>query len=109
MIPNNMLPETFTRQTVALTADGQGGWTEVWSDSTEFRGRLSVLPVSEQLAADKVTVHATHRLYCNNLTITEKDRVRNSGSTRYFEIKGIRDPSNLGETGHLELDVLEID
>lgn len=107
MIPSAMLVETFTLQTVALTADGQGGWTEEWSDSTEFRGRLSVLPVAERMASDKVTVYASHRLYCNNLTITEKDRIRNSGSTRYFTIKGIRNPSNISE--HLEMDVLEID
>jgi len=105
MISPSMLPETFTRQTVTLTADGQGGFTTAWADGTTFRGRLSVLPVAERLASDKVTVYASHRLYCNNLTITEEDRVE-LGS-RYFEIKGIRNPSNISE--HLELDVLEID
>ena len=82
-----------------------GGWTEAWSDSTEFKGRLSALPISERLASDKVTVYATHRLYCNNLTITEEDRIELGA--RYFQIKGVRNPSNISE--HLELDVLEID
>lgn len=70
-----LLVDTFTRQTSALTSDAQGGFTEVWSDSTVFSGRLSALPASERLVADKVTVYATHRLYCENLTIVEKDRI----------------------------------
>jgi len=100
-----LLKSQFTRQTKARTADGQGGWTEAWSDSTTFYGRLSSLPVSERMAADKVTVYATHRLYCEYVTIAEVDRIK-LGS-RYFEIRGIRNPSNINH--HLEIDVLEID
>ena len=107
MIPATMLPNTFTRQTLTRTSDSMGGWTEAWADSTDFKGRLSIMPVAERMASDKITVYASHRLYCNNLTITEEDRIKLS--TRFFEIKGIRNPSNLGEIGHLELDVLEID
>ena len=105
MISSSLFKDTFTRQTNTLTADGQGGWTESWTDGTVFRGRLSALPINERMASDKVTVYATRRLYCNNLTITEEDRVK-LGS-RFFEIKGVRNPSNISE--HLELDVLEID
>jgi len=63
-----LLIDTFTPQTLASTADGMGGVTEAWSDGTTFKGRLSSLPIDERMAADKVTVYATHRLYCNNMT-----------------------------------------
>lgn len=106
MINPALLPDTFTRQTLTLTDDGMGGTTTVWADdSTTFKGRLSALPIAERMSADKITVYATHRLYCNSLTIVEVDRVK-LGS-RYFEIKGIRNPSNLNS--HLEIDLLEID
>lgn len=103
MISAGLLPDTFTRQINTPVSDGQGGWTESWDDSTVFQGRLSALPIDERMASDKITVYATHRLYCNNLTITEKDRIELGN--RYFEIKGVRNPSNLSE--HLELDLLE--
>jgi len=104
-ISPSLLVETFTPQTLAETTDNMGGYTLGWTDGTAFRGRLSSLPIDERMAADKVTVYATHRLYCNNITITEAYRIKLG--TRYFEVKGIRNPSNL--SSHLELDVLEID
>ena len=106
-ISSGLLIETFTPQTVAETSDSQGGVTSVWSDGTAFRGRLSSLPVNEQFNADKTTVFASHKLYCNNITINETYRVRNSDSTRYFAIKGVINPSNSSD--HLEILVLELD
>ena len=102
-----ILIEAFTQQTLAETSDGQGGVTSVWSDGTAFRGRLSSLPIDERFNADKTTVFASHKLYCDNQTITETQRIRNSDSTRYFEIKGVINPSNSSD--HLEILVLELD
>jgi head-tail adaptor len=90
-----------------MTDDGMGGQVEVWADGTAFRGRLSSLPIDERMSADKTTVFASHKLYCNNQTITETQRIRNSDSTRYFEIKGVVNPSNSSD--HLEILVLELD
>ena len=106
-ISSGLLIEAFTPQTLAETADGQGGITSVWSDGTAFRGRLSSLPIDERMSQDKTTVFASHKLYCNNQTITEAARIRNSDSTRYFQIKGIINPSNSSD--HLEILVLELD
>jgi head-tail adaptor len=106
-ISTGLLNETFTPQTVAETSDSQGGVTSVWSDGTAFRGRLSSLPIDERMSQDKKTVFATHKLFCNNQTITEAYRIRNSDSTRYFEIKGVVNPSNASH--HLELLLLELD
>ena len=106
-ISSGLLIETFTPQTLAETSDSQGGVTSVWTDGTAFRGRLSSLPINERMSQDKTTVFATHKLYCNNQTITEAYRIRNSDSTRYFQVKGVVNPSN--GSNHLEILVLELD
>lgn len=107
MISAGLLIETFTPQTLTETDDLQGGITTAYADGTAFRGRLSSLPIDERMSADKVTVYASHKLYCANQTINETYRIRNSDSTRYFEIKGIVNPSNKND--HLEITVLELD
>lgn len=106
-ISSGLLIETFYPQTMTETADSQGGVVRTWGDGTAFRGRLSSLPIDERMSADKVTVYASHKLYCNNQTITESQRIRSSDSTRYFQIKGVVNPSNIGN--HLEILLLELD
>ena len=106
-ISSGLLNETFTPQTLTETSDGQGGVTSAYADGTAFRGRLSSLPVDERMSADKLTVYASHKLFCANQTIVETSRIRNSDSTRYFTIKGIVNPSNNND--HLEITVLELD
>ena len=107
-ISSGLLIETFYPQTLTETSDGQGGTTTSFADGTAFRGRLSSLPVNERMSADKLTVYASHKLFCDYASnLTEDDRIRNSDSTRYFEIKGIVNPSNSNH--HLELTLLEID
>jgi len=104
-ISSGLLIETFYPQTLTETSDGQGGTTTSFADGTAFRGRLSSLPVNERMSADKLTVFASHKLFCDVISISESDRIRND--TRYFEIKGIVQPSNLSN-GHLEITLLEI-
>jgi len=106
MISSGLLIETFYPQTLTETDDGMGGTVSSWADGTAFRGRLSSLPISERMSADKLTVYASHKLFCDYSSISEKDRIRNSDSTRYFQIKGIVNPSNSNH--HLELTLLEI-
>ena len=107
-ISPGLLIETFTPQTLTETDDGQGGITSSWADGTAFRGRLSSLPVAERMSADKLTVYASHKLYCDySSSLTEDDKIRNSDSTRYFLIVGIVNPSNSNH--HLELTLLELD
>ena len=106
-ISAGLLIQEFYPQTLAETADGQGGTTNVWADGTAFRGRLSSLPIDERVSQDKMTIFASHKLYCNNQTITEAARIRNSDNTRYFQIKGVVNPSNTNS--HLELLLMELD
>ncbi len=107
-ISNGLLIQEFYPQTLTETDDGQGGVTSSFVDGTAFRGRLSSLPVAERMSADKLTVYASHKLFCDYASsLTEDDRIRNSDSTRYFSIKGIVNPSNSNH--HLELTLLELD
>ena len=108
MISSGLLIESFTPQTLTEVDDGMGGTTSSYVDGTAFRGRLSSLPVSERMSADKLTTYASHKLFCDySSSLSEDDRIRNSDSTRHFEIKGIVNPSNSNH--HLELTLLELD
>jgi len=107
-ISSGLLIETFYPQVLTEVDDNQGGTVSTWADGTAFRGRLSSLPVAERMSADKLTVYASHKLFCDYASsLSEDDRIRNSDSTRYFEIKGIVNPSNSNH--HLELTLLELD
>jgi len=106
MIPARLLIDTFTPQTLTRTADGMGGFTEAWTDGTDFKGRLSTLSVEERMSQDKETSFKTYKIYCAIQTIDEAARIKLG--TRYFEIKSVIKPSNLS-TGHLEILVKEID
>lgn len=105
MINPALFNNTLTLQTLTRTSDGMGGWTEEWADSGTFRARISPLTSAERLAQDKVTGITTHRIYCDNMTVTIEDRIK-WGSV-YFEIIGIINPSEAYE--HLEIDAREVD
>jgi len=106
-ISSGLFLETFYPQTLTETDDGQGGVTTAYVDGTAFKGRLSSLPIAERMSADKLTTYASHKLFCDNQTINETYRIRNSDSSRYFSIVGIVNPSN--NNHHLELTLLELD
>jgi len=111
-ISSGLLIETFTPQTLTETDDGAGGTVSSWADGTAFRGRLSSIgtqsQVYETMTNGKLTVYASHKLFCDyNSSLSEATRIRNSDSTRYFEVKGVVNPSNSNH--HLELTLLEID
>lgn len=104
----SLLINTFTPQTATETSDSQGGFTTVWTDGTDFEGRLSRLSVSERMAQDKETAIATHKLYCLTAVDSDPDDRIKLG-TRIFEVVGVQRPSNLTTDGHLEILVREID
>lgn len=102
----SLLVDTFTTQSRTISDDGTGGPIESWADGVSFLGRLSSMPVNERMSADKVTVYATHKLFCDGtVVLVEKQRLKLGA--RYFEIRGIVNPSNISH--HLEVDLLEVD
>jgi len=103
-ISSGLLNQTLTLQSITETADGQGGVTSVWADVGSFRGRISPLTAQERLLQNKATMTTTHRIYCDPMTVTPKDRIK--WGTYYFEIIGISNPSEIYH--HLEIDAREI-
>ena len=101
---SGLLNQTLTLQSLTETADGQGGVTSVWEDVGSFRGRISPLTAQERLLQNKETMTTTHRIYCDPMTVTPKDRIK--WGSYYFEIIGITNPSEIYH--HLEIDVREI-
>ena len=106
-ISPSLLIETFYPQVLTTTDDGFGGVSTTLTDGTAFKGRLSRISSAERVGNDKVSLESTHKLFCNYQVISPTSRIRNDDSTRYFNIKGIIDPSNLHD--HLELYVAELD
>ncbi len=104
-ISSGLLNHTLTLQVFTETADGMGGVATSWASSGTFRGRVSPLTSQERLIQDKTTNTTTHKIYCDNMTISPKDRIQ--WGSYYFEITGITNPSEAFH--HLEISVREID
>lgn len=103
-ISSGLLNHTLTLQTLTETDDGMGGITQTWSDNGTFRARVSPLTSQERLLQNKSTQVTTHKIYCDPMAVTVKDRFK-WGSV-YFEILGITNPSEVYH--HLEIDAKEI-
>ena len=103
-ISKGLYNHTLTLQTFAETADGMGGVTNTWSDAGTFRGRVSSLTSDEKMSQDKVTNISTHKVFCDNMTVTPKDRIK--WGSYYFEITGIINPSEMYH--HLEIYLREL-
>lgn len=103
-ISGGLFNQTLTLQRATETADGQGGMTFLWANMGSFRGRISGLSVDDKLLQNKKTIMATHKIYCDNIDITHRDRIK--WGDYYFEIMGITNPSEAYH--HLEIDVREL-
>jgi SPP1 family predicted phage head-tail adaptor len=103
-ISKGLFNNTLTLQTLAETADGQGGTTSVWTDAGSFRARISSLSAQERLIQNKTTAVSTHKIFCDSMTVTTADRIK--WGDVYFQITGITNPSEAYH--HLELLVTEI-
>ncbi len=103
-ISSGLFNNTLTLQTLTETADGQGGVTTVWADAGSFRARISPITAEERMMQNKETAKATHRVYCDNMDVDFKDRIK--WGLYYFEIIGITNPSEAYQ--HLEIDVREL-
>jgi SPP1 family predicted phage head-tail adaptor len=107
-MPRGLYNQILTLETPTVTDDGQGGQILTWAEVGTFRGRIS--PVSsaiysqERQSQNKTTQFTTHRIYCDPMTVTTKERIK--WGTYYFEIIGITNPSELYR--HLEIDAREI-
>lgn len=103
-ISNGLLNQTLTLQTPTESDDGMGSKIISWADLGSFRGRISPLSVQEKLMQDKNNMVTTHRIFCDPMTVDSTNRIR--WGSYYFEITGIRNPSEMYH--HLEIDVKEL-
>ena len=104
-ISKGLYNQTLTLYTLAETADGQGGSTFAWTAGGSFRARISPLSDTEKMTQDKTTNVATHKVFCDNMTVVPADRIL-YGSV-YLAITGIINPSEAYD--HLEIWVREVD
>lgn len=106
---SSLLKDTFTPYTETIADDGVGGPLPTRTNGTAFKGRLSILGANERLSADKTTVYATHKLYCDaSVSLADSGGVTFDG--RDFQIRSIEKPSELSSgIGHLEVTLLELD
>jgi len=103
-ISPGLFNNTLTLQSLTETDDGQGGITVAWVDVGNFKARISPLSSQERMLQNKTIQTTTHRIYCNNMTVTTKDRIK--WGDYYFEIIGITNPSEAYD--HLEIDARDI-
>jgi hypothetical protein len=88
-------------QRKTLLPNGMGGFTESWQDHLTIDGFKRTLAGSERLSADKVTLFASDRFYCNPADITEMDRYISPDGKVY----NIKLPDNkMGKLMHIDLE-----
>ena len=105
MISKGLFNNTLTLQSKTFVDDGVGGQAETWTDVGNFKARISSLSAQEKIAQDRTTTISTHKVFCDNMTVTTADRLKWGGV--YFEITGVVNPSEAYQ--HLEIYVHEID
>lgn len=81
-----------------------GKMLDAWATHLTVDGRIRPLTGKERLAADKVTLYATHRLYTFVADIAESDRVSDSGNI--YEIKFVHNPMNFDRFLQVDLELM---
>lgn len=99
-------------QSLARTADGQGGWTEVWSDYTppnhsapEMWAEIKPVSASERYFSQRIEMNTTHKIcirWCDGIT----QEMRIIFESRIFQVKGVRREDE--NRWHLLIDAQEL-
>lgn len=77
-----------------------GGQVDDWTLHLSIDGIIRPLSGNEAVSADKLTLIATHTLYCGVHDILETDRIRDAAGNEY-DIKFVQNPMNMGN--HLQI------
>jgi head-tail adaptor len=88
------------------TDNGMGGWVDHWSTHLNILGWLRPISGNESKTADKLTFHATHRLYCAPDDILVTDRIEDEDEEIY-DIGFVHNVMNMGN--HLQIDLSKED
>ncbi len=92
----------YTIKRVTSVDDGAGSYTEQLSDLVSTYGRMRPLSGNEILANEKLNYRTTHRFYCPVIDIKPEDKIYDSTSEKYYEVKFIKNPMEMDS--HLEID-----
>lgn len=101
---DGLLNHTFAAYRRDRIADGQGGWSIVWTDLGTLPGRIRPASSTERDVAQQEGREITHVFYCRVGTGIERgDRLEYGDLV--VDVQGVRQPSLAGH--HLEVDCLE--
>jgi SPP1 family predicted phage head-tail adaptor len=82
-------------QTITQTSDGEGGFTDTWTDSSTISAAIYPIKAEQQFKYKSLNVEATHYVKIRgDLVITEKNRIK--FRARFFEILTVE---NIQERG----------
>ncbi len=83
------LRHRITIQSLARTSDGQGGWTEVWTDFKTVWAQVLPKSASQRYFSQKIEQTTTHEITIRWMDgITQEMRIDFEG--RKFQIHGVR-------------------
>ncbi len=102
----SLLITTFTQTRRTRASDGQGGFTETWSEvDAALVGRMRPASAAERTVAQQAQAAISHVLYLlASETIYRGDRVTDGDRT--WDVIAVREPSHSGH--HLEVDCREV-
>ena len=83
-------------------SNGMGGYKDAWATHLVIKAKIRPLTETEKYAADKLTLYATHKLYCKIIDIKEEDRVVDLDGNIYL-VKGVINPMKFNN--HLQVDL----
>lgn len=90
------LRKRITIQSRALTSDGGGGYTEVWSNTATVFAQVRPVKADERLFAFKLQSKISHRITIRyRVGITADMRVKMG--TRYFSIISVINPDEANQ------------
>ena len=92
-------------QRLTQVSNGMGGYTDTWSTHLTINGRIRPLNGNERLSADKTTLFATHRLYCDVIDIKESDRVLYN--SKIYQVKFVSNVMNFDRHLQVDLELIE--
>ena len=85
----------ITRERLTSATNSFGAVTESWGSPLKFSGLINQLTGDKRLSADKLTVYASHRMYCDAGTdIIHRDRIIHDDNI--YTIKAINNPMGMG-------------
>lgn len=82
------LNKRLTIQTVARVSDGQGGFTETWSDGSTVWASIEPMKAYERFQAHQMAVPVSHKIVMR-YSSTVDESVRLKYGTRIFNIKEV--------------------